>query len=105
MKLTRKQVVECYALARATIVQEGDPVMRAGYMRLQSGEFYEFICRLCLLEFEPSELVDLPLSEKLAYTLKDLLEWAEEEFKKPQLVVEDNMPDEEPSTDEEPSAF
>ena len=35
-------------------------------------EFLECLCRMALVQFEPSELKDMPLAEKLAYTLQSL---------------------------------
>ena len=73
IEVTRETVYFAYAMSKQTVVNERDKTQYRNYEKLNFVEFMEFLARVTDLTFKGSELEEIPLDEKLEYSLTDWL--------------------------------
>ena len=76
-------------MSKQTVANELDEKEMKEYFKLYFIEFLEFIARLADMHFEESEMADLPLEDKLAFLLQDLLPLVQHSYKKNQILIEE----------------
>jgi hypothetical protein len=70
IELTEEQFIHIFSQSKQVVIF--DVQQSANYLKMVYVEFLECLCRMALELFEPSEMKDVPLAQKLGFTLKSL---------------------------------
>ena len=89
LEVSREIVLQAYAMSKQTVVNEREEKQYRAYNKLNFVEFLEFIARVTDMAFAGSELEDIPLDEKLEYSLTDWLPLVHHRYQRNRIVVQE----------------